>query len=237
MKRLLVIKLGALGDMVLATGAFQAIRAHHAGDHVVLLTTRAYGGFARASGYFDAVWIDSRPPLWRFWDWLALGRRLAGGGFERVYDLQHSTRSHMYFRLFGAARPEWSGVAPGCSHPHANPDRDAMHTVEREAEQLAMAGIAATPPPDLSWLTGDISAFGLPPGRRSLRANRFRGHRRLCTRRRGGDRQRYRADAHHRHGGLPFPGALLGGLEAGAHRAARPPGHHPATGFPRRSRC
>ena len=162
MKRLLVIKLGALGDMVLATGAFQAIRAHHAGDHVVLLTTRAYGGFARASGYFDAVWIDRRPPLWRFWDWLALGRRLAGGGFERVYDLQHSTRSHMYFRLFGAARPEWSGVAPGCSHPHANPDRDAMHTVEREAEQLAMAGIAATPPPDLSWLTGDISAFGLP---------------------------------------------------------------------------
>ena len=162
MKRLLVIKLGALGDMVLATGAFQAIRAHHAGEHVVLLTTRAYGGLARASGYFDDVWIDRRSPPWRFWDWLALGRRLRGGGFDRVYDLQHSTRSHMYFRLFGAARPEWSGVAPGCSHPHANPDRDAMHTVEREAEQLAMAGIAATPPPDLSWLRGDISAFGLP---------------------------------------------------------------------------
>ncbi|MCH7555017.1 MAG: ADP-heptose--LPS heptosyltransferase, partial [Proteobacteria bacterium] len=162
MKRLLVIKLGALGDMVLATGAFQAIRAHHAGDHVVLLTTRAYGEFARLSGYFDEVWIDSRPPPWRVRQWLALRRRLRGGGFTRVYDLQHSTRSHMYFRLFGAARPEWSGVAPGCSHPHANPDRDAMHTVEREAEQLAMAGIASTPPPDLSWLRGDISAFGLP---------------------------------------------------------------------------
>ncbi len=162
MKRQLVIKQSALGDMVLATGAFQAIRAHHLGDHLVLLTTRPYEGLARASGYFDEIWVDERPPAWRFWQWLALGRRLRGGGFERVYDLQHSTRSHMYFRLFGLARPEWSGVAPGCSHPHDNPKRDHMHTVEREAEQLAMAGIPSTPPPDLSWLEGDIDRFGLP---------------------------------------------------------------------------
>ncbi len=169
MKRYLVIKHGALGDMVLASGAFQAIRDHHAGDHVVLLTTRAYDEFARASGYFDEVWIDRRPPPWRAWQWLALGRRLARGGFERVYDLQHTTRTHMYYRLFGLfgptgkRRPEWSGVAPGCSHPHANPHRDTMHTVERDAEQLAMAGIAKTPPPGLDWLDGDISGFGLPP--------------------------------------------------------------------------
>ena len=161
MKRHLIIKLSALGDMVLATGAFSAIRTHHESDHLVLLTTSAYEGFARASGYFDDIWIDSRPPLWRVWSWLALGVRLRGGGFERVYDLQHSTRSHMYYRLFGANRPQWSGVAPGCSHPHANPRRDFMHTVEREAEQLAMAGIKQTPPPDLAWLTGDISAFDL----------------------------------------------------------------------------
>ena len=165
MKRQLVIKHSALGDMVLASGAFQAIRAHHLGDHLVLLTTRAYEDLARASGYFDDIWIDSRPPPWRFWAWLSLGRRLARGGFERVYDLQHTTRTNMYFRLFGLygpGRPEWSGVAAGCSHPHANPKRDHMHTVEREAEQLAMAGIPTTPPPDLAWLNADISGFGLP---------------------------------------------------------------------------
>jgi len=37
-----------------------------------------------------------------------------------------------------------------------------MHTIERQAEQLAMAGIAETPPTDLGWLTSDIHRFALP---------------------------------------------------------------------------
>ncbi len=161
MARILVIKHGALGDFVLATGAFRAIRAHHRADHVTLLTTAAFADFARASGCFDEVWTDSRPKPWQVPAWLALGRRLRAGGFDRVYDLQHSDRTHAYFRLFGRRRPEWSGMARGCSHPHANPGRVAMHTVEREAEQLAMAGIAETPPPDLSWVAADIARFAL----------------------------------------------------------------------------
>ncbi|MCH9018976.1 MAG: glycosyltransferase family 9 protein [Proteobacteria bacterium] len=156
MKRILIVKLSALGDFVLATGAFQAIRAHHQGDHVTLLTTAPFAGLARASGYFDEVWIDSRPRPWQVGAWIGLARRLRGGGFARVYDLQHSDRTQLYFRMFGRRRPEWSGVAPGCSHPHANPWRDSMHTLEREAEQLAIAGIGETPAPDLSWLDADI---------------------------------------------------------------------------------
>jgi ADP-heptose:LPS heptosyltransferase len=38
-----------------------------------------------------------------------------------------------------------------------------MHTLDRQAEQLGMAGIAVTPPPDASWLTADIGRFGLRP--------------------------------------------------------------------------
>jgi ADP-heptose:LPS heptosyltransferase len=163
--RILVIKLSALGDMVLATGAFQAIRAHHGGDHLVLLTTGAYAEFARAGGWFDEIWLDERPAAWRLDQWLAQTRRLRAGRFDRVYDLQHATRSHMYFRLMG--RPEWSGIAPGCSHPHANPARDSMHTVTREAEQLAMAGIAETPGPDIAWLDAGIADLR-PKGRFAL---------------------------------------------------------------------
>ena len=160
--RVLVIKLGALGDFVLALGAFAAIRAAHATAHVTLLTTAPYVELARASGCFDAVWTDQRPSFLQVNRWLGLRARLRDGRFQRVYDLQTSDRSGWYFRLMGPQRPEWSGIAPGCSHPHANPRRDFMHSLDRQAEQLAAAGIAEAPPPDLSWARADIARFGLP---------------------------------------------------------------------------
>ena len=63
--RVLVIKLGALGDVVQALGPFAAIRRNHPGAHVTLLTTAPYKAFLAASGWFDEIWIDDRPPPWR----------------------------------------------------------------------------------------------------------------------------------------------------------------------------
>ena len=163
-RRILVIKLGALGDFVQALGPMAAIRRHHAGAHVVLLTTAPFAALARASGYFDEIWLDERPPLLapaRVW---ALRSRLRGGRFDRVYDLQTADRTRWYFRLLGPGpRPEWSGIAPGCSHLHANPARERMHTLERQADQLRAAGIAEVPPPDLSWARAELRRFALPP--------------------------------------------------------------------------
>ena len=148
MARILVIKLGALGDVVLAFAPFAAIRAHHAADQLTLLTTAPFAALCAASPWFDRVTIDTRPALWDLPGLLALRRRLRG--FDFVYDLQTSSRSSHYFRLAG--RPGWSGIAAGASHPHDNPGRDRMHTRERQAEQLARAGIARVPHPDLRWL-------------------------------------------------------------------------------------
>ncbi|NQU61811.1 MAG: glycosyltransferase family 9 protein [Rhodospirillales bacterium] len=160
---ILVIKLGALGDFVQALGPFAAIRNHHKGQRITLLTTGPFEEFARASGYFDDTWTGGRPATADVGGWLKLRRRLRAGEFERVYDLQTSDRSSFCYRLFWPGpRPEWSGIAVGCSHPHANPKRDFMHTVERQTEQLAMAGISNVPAPDLSWVAADISRFGLP---------------------------------------------------------------------------
>lgn len=159
---ILVIKLGALGDFVQALGPFAAIRRHHQGARLVLLTTRPYADFAASLGLFDEVWTDSRPRALQAGRWLDLRRRLRGGGFQRVYDLQTSDRSSFYYRLFWPGPfPEWSGIAKGCSHPHANPRRDFMHTVERQAEQLRMTGIDGVPPPDLSGIAAPIGRFDL----------------------------------------------------------------------------
>lgn len=148
MARILVVKLGALGDFVLAFGPFAAIRARHAGDHVALLTTAPFAPLARAAPWFDEVLVDARP---RWWDLPGLaGLRRQLRGWDLVYDLQTSGRSSRYFRLAG--RPAWSGIAPGCSLPHRDAGRDALHTVERQRGQLRDAGITRLPEPDLAWL-------------------------------------------------------------------------------------
>ncbi len=160
--RVLVIRLGALGDFVLSSGPFQAIRNHHADSHIVLLTTAPFERLAHVGGWFDEVWLDEKPKLWQFGQVRALSRQLNAERFDRVYDLQTSDRSSSYFRLFRRPRPEWSGIVRSCSYPHANPDRDRLHTVERQADQLHKAGIEKVPPPDLSMINADLTGFSLP---------------------------------------------------------------------------
>ena len=91
---------------------------------------------------------------------MRLRRRLVAGRFTRIYDLQTSQRTGLYFRLLPRrGRPEWSGIAVGCSHPHDNPRRDSMHVTAARAEQLRIAGIREVPPPDLGWLDGDVGVL------------------------------------------------------------------------------
>ena len=99
MAAILVIKHSALGDILLASGCFKAIREHHAGDQIVLLTTRPFVELAQRSGYFDMVVVDRRPKLWQFRLWLRLLRLLHGFHFERVYDLHRKQRTRLLYRL------------------------------------------------------------------------------------------------------------------------------------------
>jgi len=154
MTQVLVIRLGALGDFVLSFPAFAAIRAHHPDARITLLTTPPYADLARRSPWFDAISLDPRAGWWNLRAMARLRALLRGpaGGFNMVYDLQTSRRTSRYYVIAG--RPPWSGIAPGCSHPHANWRRDSMHTLERQRDQLRMAGIADLPRPALGWLTG-----------------------------------------------------------------------------------
>ncbi|MBO0738915.1 MAG: glycosyltransferase family 9 protein [Alphaproteobacteria bacterium] len=147
-RKILVIKLSALGDFVQALGPAAAIRRQHIDDEITLLTTRPFAELAQQSGFFDEIMIDRRPKPFDVAGWFALRRLLRGGGFDRVYDLQTSDRSSLYAWLFlPDRRPQWSGIAWNCSHPHANLGRYPQHTIEKQAEQLLMAGIYPTPLP------------------------------------------------------------------------------------------
>lgn len=162
--RILIVKLGALGDVIQALGPMAAIRAHHIGAEISVLTTQPFAGLIEKTGLADRVVIDARPGTFDLCGWLTLRKRLRAGAYDRVYDLQTSGRSGRYRKLFWPGPyPEWSGIAEGCSHPHANPRRDFMHTIERQAEQLKMAGIGSVPPPSLDGIDADVARFALPP--------------------------------------------------------------------------
>jgi ADP-heptose:LPS heptosyltransferase len=157
-QRILVIKLSALGDFVLALAAMKKIREAHPQAHITLLTTPPFEALAKASPYFDAVESDGRAR--GLGAWIALVTRLRKARYHRVYDLQTSSRSSLLYLGMWPFTPQWSGVAMGASHPHRNPKRGQMHTLERHAEQLKDAGIwpdaptepSSAPPPDLSWI-------------------------------------------------------------------------------------
>jgi ADP-heptose:LPS heptosyltransferase len=149
MTRILVIRLSALGDFVLSFGPFAAIRAKWPDAEITLLTTAPFAAMGKAAPWFDRVIVDPKP---RWWDLPALWRLSRDlRGFDFVYDLQTSGRSSRYFRLAGA--PPWSGIARGCTHPQLGAARETMHTIERQRDQLRIAGIDEFPRPDLSWLT------------------------------------------------------------------------------------
>ncbi|MFC3076489.1 glycosyltransferase family 9 protein [Phenylobacterium terrae] len=168
--RILIIKLSALGDFVLALAAMRKIREAHPGARITLLTTPPFEALAKASPYVDEVDIGGRPQ--GPGEWLSLIFRLRAAKYERVYDLQTSSRSSLMFYGLLPFPPQWSGIAWGCSHPHRNPRRDHMHTLERQADQLKHAGIwpeaptepMSAPPPDLSWIVDKVSMPRPGPG-------------------------------------------------------------------------
>ncbi|MGQ0527734.1 MAG: glycosyltransferase family 9 protein [Alphaproteobacteria bacterium] len=161
-ERILVIKLGALGDFIQALGPMAAIRRHHAGAHITLLTTKPYEALAAASGYFNEIHIDTRPQFLEVGRWLDLMDYLRGQHFTRVYDLQNSQRTGFYFRLFPRKkRPEWVGVAKGASHRNGSPERVAGHAFDGHVQTLGLAGIENVKLDDMSWVKAHLTSFPL----------------------------------------------------------------------------
>jgi ADP-heptose:LPS heptosyltransferase len=157
-KKVLVIKLGALGDFVLALAAMKKIREAHPRAKITLLTTPPFEALAKLSPYFNSVETDGRPS--DFGDLSAMLRRLRQARYDRVYDLQTNSRTNWYFQALRPFPPQWSGIAAGCALPQRGKARYHMHTLERQADQLKQAGIwpdaptepGGAPAPDLSWI-------------------------------------------------------------------------------------
>ncbi len=149
-----VLKLGALGDLLLADGALRDIREHHAGSRIHLITRRPFVATMARCPWVDEIHVDDNAPRWHLPAMRRWARRLQAIAPARVYDLQNSPRTHFYRRWLRGTLPEaaWSAGA-------LLREASTLSVPERLAVQLAAAGIdarhAAHPQPD--WMAEDAS--------------------------------------------------------------------------------
>ena len=150
-EKILVIKLGAFGDIVQADGALRDIRAFHPGAEIVLLTTPPFRKLMSRCPHVDRVLTDSRASLWKIGAWIGLARALRQERFTHAYDLQRQDRTELYHKLF-LRNVVWSGKQKG-ERPRSG--LDGLYF------QLQHAGIPTRHclKPDVSWMADDMRGF------------------------------------------------------------------------------
>ncbi|MEM6491102.1 MAG: glycosyltransferase family 9 protein, partial [Pseudomonadota bacterium] len=160
-QRILVIRLGALGDVIQCVGAFQTIRAAHPDAEIDALTQPAFAELVQMSGLFSTVHAPPKPRSVR--TWLQMIQALRAADYDRVYDLQRNDRTAVLFHgMRFASRLEWSGVFRGASHRSIENKNSDQHGAEKIAIQLQIAGLRKPALSDLSFLDGPIDALQLP---------------------------------------------------------------------------
>jgi ADP-heptose:LPS heptosyltransferase/O-antigen ligase len=140
----LIIKMGALGDLIMSTSLIRTIIQHHTGEPVYLLTSP---GYARLFEDWHGLTVQSFPRR----GLLAMIQTLAWirkGRFARIYDLQSSERTALICLCSGVSSRVGNHPGPAYTlHPQTRYN-GKYHAVERLKEVLACAGInrSADPP-------------------------------------------------------------------------------------------
>ena len=157
-RNILIIKLGAFGDIVMAEGVFHDIRDNFPQAQISVLTTPAYKKIFKRCHWVDKILIDPRDPRWRLDLMLKLNRQIRFDSFDVVFDLQRANRTSFYHRWF-VRKASWSGLAAGCDLPYTVPPDKKISVMEEFALQLEAAGLKVkhTLLPDPQWFIEDVS--------------------------------------------------------------------------------
>ncbi len=137
MKRILVVKLRPLGDMILAGPCFEVIRKAFPKAWVTALVQPPAQELLRASGWANEVFAYhkatlDRLPFWaRFWKHARLGRALRKRKFDLAVDFSASHRSA---QILGWSRP---GMKAGLGLPALKGDYDLAAKGDDELQASA----------------------------------------------------------------------------------------------------
>ena len=163
MENILIIKHGALGDVVLSLGTMQALKREHPDARFTLMTMKAFVSIAEQAGVFDDFIVDNRRSLFNIKETRRVLGSVLAGRFSRIYDMQFSQRTRIYRRLLRLLAPkgsyEWVEVVAGQCRTITKRCRLGIG-----CEQISPAQVTQVTT-DLRFLHGEGKHFDMLPQR------------------------------------------------------------------------
>ncbi|OGW88777.1 MAG: lipopolysaccharide heptosyltransferase II, partial [Omnitrophica bacterium RIFCSPHIGHO2_12_FULL_44_12] len=143
-KKILITKLGAMGDLVLAVPSFRMIRQRYPKAHISLLVEPKFVSMMQSNPYLDEiVTFDRRKHRTKWQRLLKVAKRLGKYNYDMSIDLQNNWKTHLISFLaripkrFGFRRG-WLGFL--LTHPVVARD-DRLPPVQHQYQILRRAGI------------------------------------------------------------------------------------------------
>ena len=163
MSNILIIKHGSLGDIAQACGAIQDISENHKKDHIHLLTTKPYFDLFKKNPFINNVILDKRLSKFNLIYLYQLTRSLKKLNFQKVYDLQNSSRTTFYKNiLFPKSNfNTWSSSETTLPKNVTKTEFDKIPVLERFEHQLRYSGIntSNTLKPSFEWACKNIESI------------------------------------------------------------------------------
>lgn len=149
MQNILLIKHGALGDLIQATGVMKDIRNHYADAKISLLTSQRYVSLMNTCPFVDHIIIDNRRSFVHLQAYWKLAKSLKKFSFDLVIDLQNSDRTRFY-RYWWFKQANWIG--------RKYDEKEPSSGLSGLVDLLHQHGIKVVfaRKPDLTWMIGDI---------------------------------------------------------------------------------
>ena len=161
MSNILIIKHGSLGDIAQASGAIQDISDNHKNDQLYLLTTRPYIDLFKKNPFITDVILDKRLSRFNLIYLYSLMRSIKKLNFQRVYDLQNSSRTKFYQKVLfpNSNSNKWSSSETTLPRDKTKEEFDKNPVLDRFDHQLKVSGLTTknTMFPDFAWACSDIN--------------------------------------------------------------------------------
>ena len=160
MSNILIIKHGSLGDIAQASGAIQDISENHKNDKIYLLTTKPYFDLFKKNPFIYDVILDKRLSKFNLIYLYSLMRNLKKLNFQKVYDLQNSSRTKFYKNIFfpNTNINKWSSSETTLLNEKTKEEFDKIPVLDRFEHQLKFSEVLTnhTMKPDFTWACSNI---------------------------------------------------------------------------------